>query len=174
MTFKLPDKSTKIPKSTFALLFGEVVQYCHQKVDSLDQFAKQLQAMGYPIGCTVLEVLSQGSQSLKRPAKEVPMLILIKEKIWPFLFGNQANDLEQQLDDPNCYMIYDEKPMVVQFISHPQDIKNHFSCCSFVAGIIEGILCSAGFACQVSTHPSPAPNAPDKVIYLVKFVGSRQ
>lgn len=169
---KLPDKSTKIPKSTYALLFSEVVQYCHQKVNSLEQFSKQLKAIGYPIGCTILEVMAQSSQPIKRYPSEVPTLIQIREKIWPFLFGYQANDLEQQVDDANCYMLYDNKPMIVKYISHPQDIKNHFSCCSFVAGIVEGILCSSGFPCQVSTHPSPEQNAPERVIYLIKFSGA--
>jgi len=166
----LPEKNIKIPKQTYALLFSEIVQYCHQKVETLDQFASNLQDMGYPIGCTILEVLEQSpNNSFKRLQKSVPMLLFLKEKIWPFLFGYPAHSLEQQVDDANCYMLYDDKPMITQFISHPIDIKNHFSCCSFVAGIIEGILCSSGFKCKVSTHPNPAPGTPDRVVYLIKF-----
>ncbi|OHS94011.1 hypothetical protein TRFO_39837 [Tritrichomonas foetus] len=169
--FNLPDKTTKIPKTTYALLFGELVQYCHQKVDSLDNFAKQLQSMGYPIGCTIFEVLSQGKETnFKRPVKEVPMLLLLKEKIWPFLFGSQATDLQQQVDDQSCYMLYDDKPMITQYISHPSDIRSQFSCCSFVAGIIEGILHSAGFPCRISTHPNPQSPQTDAVVYLIKFL----
>lgn len=167
-----PDK-TKIPKATFALLFSEIVQYCHQKVESLDQFSRQLHQMGYPIGCAMLEVIPQGNPNFKRSTNVVDMLLAIKGKFWQYLFGYQAHSLEQQVEDPNGYMLYDDKPMVTQFVSHPQDIKNVFSCCSFVAGIIEGILTSAGFPCQVTTHPNNAgANAgTDKVVYLIKFHG---
>lgn len=169
--FSLPDKTTKIPKSTYALLFSEVVQYCHQKVDSLDNFAKQLQLMGYPIGCTIFEVLSQSKDSqFKRITSEIPMLIALKEKIWHFLFGAMATDLQQQVDDQSCYMLYDDKPMVTHYISHPAEIKAQFSCCSFVAGIIEGILFSAGFPCRITTHPNPQSQQPNAVVYLIKFL----
>ncbi|KAK8890036.1 Trafficking protein particle complex subunit 5 [Tritrichomonas musculus] len=167
--YTLPDKTVKIPKTTYALLFGELVQYCHQKVDSLDNFAKQLQLMGYPIGCTIFEVLAQSKESIKRQVKEVPMLLVLKEKIWPVLFGAQATDLQQQVDDPSCYMLYDDNPMITQFISHPSDIKSQFSCCSFVSGIIEGILFSAGFPCRITTHPNPQSPQTDAVVYLIKF-----
>jgi hypothetical protein len=165
-----PDK-TKIPKSTFALLFSEIVHYCHQKAGTLDQFATELKQMGYPIGCTILEVIQHAGTNFKRQTTVVTMLIAVKEKIWPYLFGYQAHGLEQQLDDANCFMLYDEKPMVTQFISHPQDLKNHFSCCSFVGGILEGILCSAGFPCTVTTHPNTSTpgGSPDKVIFVIQF-----
>lgn len=165
-----PDK-TKVTKSAFALLFGEMVQYCHQKAGSIDEFSRHLQQMGYPIGCTILEVFPQCGSNMKRQTTVVNMLLAIKEKIWPYLFGYPAHGLEQQMDNANCYMLYDDQPMVAQFVSHPQDLKNHFSCCAFVGGIIEGILTSAGFPCQVSTHPNNAgqKEPTDKVVYLIKF-----
>ena len=92
-----PDK-TKITKAAFALLFSEMVQYCHQKAGSLDDFSRQLQQMGYPIGCTILEVIPQ-CRDLKRQTTVVNMLIAIKEKVWPFLFGYQAHLLEQQVEN---------------------------------------------------------------------------
>ncbi|OHT13561.1 hypothetical protein TRFO_03312 [Tritrichomonas foetus] len=168
---RLPDKQTRIPKTTYALLFGEVIQYCHQNADSMDSFGKQLHSMGYPVGCAILEVLTQNKEtSFKTQQKEVPMLLLVKEKIWPFLFGAQATELQQQLDDQSCYMMYDDKPMVTQFISLPADIRNQFTCCAFVAGIIEGILTSAGHQCRVSGHPNPMLPSSDKVVYLIKFL----
>lgn len=168
---QLPDKKTSIPKQTYALLFSEVVQYCHQRVDTLDKFSSQLREMGYPIGCTILEVLEQNqSIGYKRQTKPIPVLLQLKDKIWQYLFGTSANDLEQQMDDANCYMLYDNNPMLTQYISHPQDIKNAFSCCSFVAGIIQGILCSSGFKCDVTCHPNPGQGFPDRVVYLIKFL----
>jgi hypothetical protein len=168
-----PDK-TKIPKAAFALLFGEIVHYCHQKAGTLDQFGNELKHMGIPIGYTILEVIQQSSPNFKRQTTVVNMLVAVKEKIWPFLFGYQAHNLEQQLDDQNCYMLYDDKPMVTQYISHPQDLRSHFTCCSFVAGILEGLLCSAGFQCTVTAHPNYQGVAPtalcDKVIFVIKFV----
>lgn len=168
--FTLPDK-TKIPKQTYAMLFSEVVQYCHQKVESLDQFSTQLAEMGKPIGCSILEVLQQSSTTqFKRTHETIPMLVILKDKIWPVLFGYAASKLEQQVDDANCYMLYDETPKIIQYISHPQDIKQAFTCCSFVGGIIEGILCSARFPCKVTAHPNPTQGNPDGVVYLIKFL----
>jgi len=163
-----PDK-TKIPKTTFALLFSEIVHYCHQKADTIPQFITELKSMGYPIGCTILEVIQQSSTSFKRQTTIVNMLLAVKDKIWPYLFGYAAQELQQQLDDANCYMIYDEKPMVTQYISYPGELRSGFTCCSFVGGIVEGILCSAGFQCQVTTHPQPATGLPDRVVFVIKF-----
>jgi hypothetical protein len=166
-----PDK-TKIPRKTFALLFSEIVQYCHQKSDTLEKFSQQLKQMGYPIGCTILEVMQQGSANFKRQTAVVQMLLAVKEKIWPYLFGYQASGLEQQLDNANCYMIYDDKPMVTYFVSYPADLKNVFSCCAFVAGILEGILTTSGFPCEITTHPNNAGGdaaGADKVVFVIEF-----
>lgn len=168
---QLPDKKTNIPKQTYALLFSEIVQYCHQKSESAEQFSQQLADMGYPIGCTILEVLEQSSSTgYKRQSKAVPMLLQLKDKIWQYLFGYSAADLEQQIDDANCYMLYDNNPMITTYISYPQEIRKTFTCCSFVAGIIQGILCSSGFKCKVTAIPNPEENTyPDRVVFLIKF-----
>ena len=172
---QLPDKKT-FPKQTFALLFCEVVQYCHEKADTLEQLPQQLSEMGYPIGCTLLEVIEQSNAiNYKRHTKAVPMLLQLKDTIWKYLFGNSASNLEQQVDDPNCYMLYDNQPMVTQYISYPSDIKKAgISCCSFVAGIVQGILNSAGFKCKVTAHPNPDEQNPESVIFLIKFEESYQ
>ena len=167
---QLPDKKTFIPKQTFALLFCEIVQYCHQKADSLDQFSQQLADMGYPIGCTLLEVIEQSNTiNYKRQTKAVQMLLQVKDQIWKYLFGYAAHDLQQQYDDANNYMLYDNKPMITEYISHPQEIKKAFTCCSFVAGIVQGILNSAGFKCKVTAHPNPDDETGEGVIFLIKF-----
>ena len=167
----LPNKTTKISQRSYALLFSEVVQYCYQKSKQIDQFAKQLHSMGYPIGYSILEVINQGSQApSKLETKTVNMLLWLKEKLWPYLFGYQASNLEQQVDDSKVYMLYDDKPSIVQYISHPTELKTSFTCCSFVAGIVEGILVSSGFPCQVTAHPNGDSACPDRVVYLIKFV----
>jgi hypothetical protein len=97
------------------------------------------------------------------------MLIQLRSQIWPILFGNTASGLEQQIDDSNGYMLYDDKPFVSQFISHPPDTRSYFTTCSFVAGIVEGFLCSNGFTCKVSAIPKPTDKLIDRVIYLIKF-----
>ena len=164
-----------IPKQTFALLFSEIVQYCHQKSDTLDQFSQQLAEMGYPIGCTLLEVIEQNNTiNYKRHTKAVQALIQMKDQIWKYIFGYSADDLKQTVDDENCYMICDNSPFVTRYISHPQDIKKVFNCNSFVAGIVQGILNSAGFKCKVTAHPDPDAEETDGVIFLVKFEESYQ
>ena len=170
----LPNKTTKIPGKTFALLFSEVVQYCWSKSQMLDQFAKQLHSMGYPIGCSILEVYTQNQTSTKFDfPKPVNIMVFLRDKIWPYLFGYPASSLEQTLDDDNTLMLYDVKPSITQYISPPNEMRqNQYTCCSFVAGIVEGICVSAGFPCQCTAHPinEGIEEYPDRVVYLVKFV----
>lgn len=81
-------------------------------------------------------------------------------------------------------MLYDNDPMVNQYISLPREISG-LNCAAFVAGIVEGVCDGAGFATEgVSAHSVGAEAAaaageaagkageemwPGKTVFLIKF-----
>jgi hypothetical protein len=54
-----------------------------------------------------------------------------------------------QSDDE--YMISDYDLFVTKFVSVPKEM-GHLNCNAFVAGVVRGALCSAGFPCRVTAH----------------------
>jgi trafficking protein particle complex subunit 5 len=76
-------------------------------------------------------------------------------------------------------MLYDNDPMVNQYISLPKEMRG-LNCAAFVAGIIEGVCDGAGFATEgVTAHSvgeqegaAAAPGKemwPHKTVFLIKF-----
>lgn len=75
-------------------------------------------------------------------------------------------------------MLYDNDPLVNQYISLPREMKG-LNCAAFVAGIIEGVCDGAGFPTEgVSAHSvgeeAAAAGAgkemwPNKTVFLIKF-----
>ena len=90
------------------------------------------------------------------------MLHYINNQVWKTLFGRAADGIEQSIEDDDEYRIIDHNPLTNKFTSSGQDPsadgKRKFSSSSiggdaaanlgpnsanFIAGIIEGILCSS-------------------------------
>lgn len=75
-------------------------------------------------------------------------------------------------------MLYDNDPMVNQYISLPKEMRG-LNCAAFVAGIIEGVCDGAGFPTDgVSAHNVGEESAeagavkslwPGKTVFLIKF-----
>jgi hypothetical protein len=82
------------------------------------------------------------------------MLVFIQKVFWKFLFNREADNLEQHSQEANVYYLIERECLVNKFISVPKD-KANLNCASFVAGIVEGVLCSSGFSCKVLTHQGP-------------------
>ena len=72
------------------------------------------------------------------------MLQFVSGPLWTQLFGKPADALEKSKDQPNAFMIRDESPITNFFISVPRDAAR-FNPASFLAGIVRGVLDSAGF-----------------------------
>ena len=102
------------------------------------------------------------------------MLHYINNQVWKTLFGRAADGIEQSIDDDDEYRIIDHNPLTNKFTSSGQDpngeVKRKFSSSSlggdavanlgpnsanFIAGIIEGILCSSKMYCKCSAHYVP-------------------
>lgn len=64
------------------------------------------------------------------------------------LFGKEADKLEHANDDDRTYYLIEKESVVNKFISVPKD-KGNLNCAAFSAGIIEGILNTSNFVCEV-------------------------
>jgi len=162
------DRALQKPKgdinlSTFSLLFSEMVQYSHNRVDSINDLQNKLADFGKHIGVRVLDLLFLRERKDKREIRLTQMLLFIQKNIWKFLFNREAENLEQHAQDINTYYIIEKECLVNKFISVPKD-KGSLTCASFVAGIIEGILCSSGFLCKVVAHQGPRGTT-----YVIQF-----
>ncbi|SCV03484.1 LAME_0H10792g1_1 [Lachancea meyersii CBS 8951] len=109
--------------------------------------------------------LAQGISHMKRrDLKPVEILQFIHSTVWSYLFGRVSDDLVKSSERENEFMLIDSAPMLTQFIS-----STNVQCDFFVCGIIEGILDSASFPCNVTVHSVPEPNFEQKVVFVVKF-----
>lgn len=66
-------------------------------------------------------------------------------------------------------MIYDNEPLVNQYISVPKEMSQ-LNCAAFVAGIVEGVCDGAGYPATVTAHTvAEGEMWPGKTVFLVKF-----
>jgi hypothetical protein len=85
--------------------------------------------------------------------------------------------LEKSSTEPGQYMLFDNEPMVNQYISLPRELSS-LNCAAFVAGVIEGVCDGAGFPTEGVTAHSVGEQEqgkdakamwPDKTVFLIKF-----
>lgn len=155
----LAPKEGTVPISTFAYVFSELVQYSQSRVDNTGDLERRLEEVGTCMGGMLIELLnSSGSSSigggslglvpatLTRHTRLLDILRYIYTTLWKYLFGKQAKDLQQSNDNKDEYMISDDEAnlWMGKFVSVPKDMGS-FNCHAFLAGIIRGVLDSAGF-----------------------------
>lgn len=80
----------------------------------------------------------------KREIKLLNILLFVKSTLWKSLFGREADKLEHANDDERTYYIIEKESLVNKYVSVPKD-KGSLNCASFVAGIVEAVLCDSGF-----------------------------
>ena len=147
--------------------------------DDNTDIEKELHDFGIPLGQRVLELTTYREKAMtnsnnicqygKREVKIVNMLHFINNQCWKTLFGKTADGIEQSLEDEDEYRIIDSNPLTNKYVSSgqqpDQDPRNKNkvvdaasigpNCANFLAGIIEGILCSNKMYCKVSAHFVP-------------------
>ena len=128
---------------------------------------------GFDIGYKLLEYLYSNSKPGKRPTKVLDVLQFISTPCWQFLFGRNVDSLEKGADSDNEYMITDLHPLCSRYISVPKEL-GEFSCCSFVGGIIRGVLVSAGFPCSVTAYDMKDEDNVRYALYLIRFTSNVQ
>uniref|UniRef100_A0A0G4I7P8 Trafficking protein particle complex subunit n=1 Tax=Chromera velia CCMP2878 TaxID=1169474 RepID=A0A0G4I7P8_9ALVE len=147
--------------SFFAFLFSEVVQYSMTQTTPQVHLEDRLHEMGVRVGYRILDLLvarDMGSSGQhrnvaafgKKETRALGMLSFVSQVCWRALFGKPGDLLKSQ-DKPNEYMINDKNLVLNKYISVPKDM-GQVNCGAYAAGIVEGILHSAEFPCEVSAH----------------------
>ncbi|KAK9816644.1 hypothetical protein WJX72_003250 [[Myrmecia] bisecta] len=141
----------EVSLSAFAFFFSELVQYCQTKVSNVGELERRLEDVGYGVGIRLLELLCLRERNSKRDTRLLDTLKFVHSTLWKYLFGRQAKDLEQSNTADDEYMISDYDLFVNKYISVPKDL-GQLNCAAFVAGIVKGVMDSAGFPARVTAH----------------------
>ncbi|KAG7784371.1 hypothetical protein KL910_004499 [Ogataea haglerorum] len=123
----------EISVSSLSFLFMEIVSMNLNQAKSLIELERKLNNLGYSIGTKVLELASlrenfnnnltsSGKSNMsKREIKVLEILHFITSVIWPSLFEKPADNLEKSSESNSQYMIIDNAPLLMKYISVPKD-----------------------------------------------------
>ncbi|KAF2027462.1 hypothetical protein EK21DRAFT_91504 [Setomelanomma holmii] len=173
-------KNAELSRAAFAYLFIEMIAYAQKGSKDVGDLEQRLNQQGYPIGLRLLDLLlSRSSNPLAsiRPTRILPLLQFIAQQVYRHLFGRPADALERSGSDAGQYMIFDNEPLVNQYISLPKELSS-LNCAAFVAGVIEGVCDGAGFPTEGVTAHSVGEQEdgkegkgmwPGKTVFLIKF-----
>ncbi|KAJ9531839.1 hypothetical protein QJQ45_021986 [Haematococcus lacustris] len=142
---------SSVSLSAFAYLFSELIQYAMERATSTGELEDRLDRVGYDVGVRMLELLSWRERALKRKPEVLDVMRFIHNVAWPALFGKPADDLQQGATADDEYMISDNEPMLHRYISVPRSYDS-FNPGALVAGVVRGMLDTAGFPARVSAH----------------------
>ena len=138
--------------SAYALLFSELVQYHKSRAKDTSELERALEDAGADVGRRMYEAQSFRERGPgKRENRLLPLLQFIQSSFWKNAFGRAADSLEVYDDDE--YLLSDRDLLVNRFVSVPKDYGD-LNCGAFAAGMVGGILRSAGFPAKVSCYYS--------------------
>ncbi|CAI2381857.1 unnamed protein product [Moneuplotes crassus] len=164
-------KSISKPKpeinlSCFSFLFSEIFQYL-SKNDKEKDIEQSLIDFANPIGERVLELAMYREKTKgKRYTNIVDVLHFIRGPVWKLLFGKMAEDLQQSSEDEDVYFIKDLCPITNKYTC----TRDSINCAAFIAGIIEGVLCSIDFPAKVVPHFAEDDDEfTDSTLFQIKF-----
>lgn len=173
-------KNSELSRAAFAYLFIEMIAYAQKGAKDVGGLEQKLNQQGYPIGVRLLDLLlSRSANPLAsiRPTRILTLVQFIAQNVFRHLFGRAADALERSGSDPSQYMIFDNEPLVNQYISLPKELSS-LNCAAFVAGVIEGTCDGAGFPTEGVTAHSVGEQEeskegkamwPGKTVFLIKF-----
>lgn len=147
----------EINRDAYLILFSELVGYCRNRVESVTALESKLGQLGYRIGCRALDLIALRERQTKREVRLLNALNMVVVSVWKFLFNKQADSLKKVRDSEDEFYIEEASPVVNKYISVPRDYGD-LNCAAFCAGIINGVLDSAGFPATVTAkvHARPA------------------
>ena len=138
--------SKKVSQSAFSHLFCQLLRQSQKGISNITELETRLARIGFQIGCKQLELV-RNRLTKSRDSRDVTRLAImefISKHVWMNLFGKQSDGLERSVSKENEFFIVDLSPVTNIYVSVPESIKN-FNAAAFIAGIIHGILDSAGF-----------------------------
>jgi|EP01043_Picozoa_sp_COSAG02_P017523 hypothetical protein len=162
--------------SSFAFLFGEMVQYCRDRAETLADLEKKLERLGHRVGSRTLELSTwreRGGRERngRREIRVLQVLSFIQNTVWKSLFGKPADDIQKSVENEGEYYMIDAKPLVNTFISVPAEMGGQLNCGAFLAGIVQGCLDGAEFPAEVSAQSVDNEDGsyPPRTFIIVKF-----
>lgn len=158
----------EVSASFLHYLFAETVRYCLLGVYSSHQLEDRLHELGVRVGWRLLEPLSFRERPGRRETRLIGILTFIATTCWKHLFGHHGDLLRGQGHNSE-YMINDKNLPLTRYVSVPED-AHHLSVAAYVAGIVEGILCSAEFPGEVTAHTIEESRTTFSTTILIRFL----
>ncbi|XP_050702333.1 trafficking protein particle complex subunit 5-like [Eriocheir sinensis] len=119
---------TEVSATAFALLFSEMVQYSHNRVQSVADLHQKLSELGQHVGVRMVELLFVRERNYKRETKLLSTLLFVKGTMWKSLFGKEADKLDRATDDERIFYLIEKEPLVNRFVSVPRQQEQHQPC----------------------------------------------
>jgi trafficking protein particle complex subunit 5 len=167
----------EVNRDAYLVLFSELVGYCRNRVESVPALETKLAELGYRIGVRSLDLIAAREKQTKREVRLLNALNMVVVNVWKFLFNKQADSLKKVHGSEDEFYIEEASPVVNRYVSVPRDYGD-LNCAAFSAGIINGVLDSAGFRANVTAkvHARTAPSELNAggytqplTIYYIKF-----
>merc|ERR1712025_369987 len=161
-------KPKKKEKTQYISLFCSKIEV-FESTNQKNEYECRLADVGFDVGVRMLELLVHREKAGKRENRILGILSFLHTNVWKSLFGKTADSLERGTSADDEYMISDHDLLVNRYISVPRDM-GHLNCGSFAAGIVEGVLKSAGFPARVTAHSVASEGlSRPKTTILIKF-----
>ncbi|KAI8320225.1 TRAPP I complex [Martensiomyces pterosporus] len=164
----IKQRRDKVGLNAFAFLFAEIIRYSQNRVLGIQDLEAKLNELGQRVGVRVFELAMWREKSVHRETRVLQTLVFINTVVWRTLFDKQADSLERSTESEDEYMITDNEPSILKFISVPKEMSS-FSPGAFVSGIVEAIVRCCQCPARVTSHVVPAEGMPLRTVILLKF-----
>ncbi|PIA15114.1 TRAPP I complex [Coemansia reversa NRRL 1564] len=158
----------KVGLGAFAFLLAEIIRYSQNRVLGIQDLEAKMNEIGKRVGIRVFELMMWREKSVHRETRVLQTLVFINTVVWRALFEKQADSLGRSTENDDEYMITDNEPAVLKYISVPKEMSS-FSPGAFLAGIVEAIAECCQCPARVTSHLVPAEGMPLKTVILLKF-----
>ncbi len=155
----LKTKQETVSLSSFCYLYSEMLQYAHKNSAGISELETKLSEYGYRVGIRLYELHCWRERISKRESKLINMLTFICSNVWKIIFSKPADALEKGTDSPDEFFIIDNEPLLTKYISVPREFSS-LNPGAFIAGMLEAILDTSQFPCQVTAHSTSNDNWP--------------
>lgn len=150
-----------------SFLFSEALQYHHKRVKGIEELEDRLSQLGFRVGVRLYELILWRDTKKREPGL-LPLLIFCNTTLWKTMFGKPCDALEKGTDRDDEYMLHENDPVLIRYISVPKEIST-LNCMAFVAGILEACLHSAGYKAKVTAHSTGSAEFPNRTTLLIKI-----
>ncbi|KAJ1845736.1 protein particle complex subunit [Coemansia sp. RSA 2703] len=158
----------KVSLSAFAFVFGEIIRYSQNRVLGIQDLEAKLNEIGKRVGVRVFELTMWREKTVHRENRVLQTLVFINTVVWRALFDKQADSLERSTESDDEYMITDNEPSILKYVSVPREMSS-FSPGAFISGIVEAIAECCQCPARVTSHVVPAEGMPLRTVILLKF-----